>query len=173
MADKTELTREELEAAYPEIVQGIAKDAFDRGHGEGFAKGKSEGIAAGTEAERERIKAIRALGVAGHEELMETMLWDGKTTAAEAALKILAAEKGVREAKAKAFKSEAAATVKNPPTDTAENGGKTKEEKKGFEALVKEYQVEKKCSKAEAVRAVVKEHPEEHEEYLAQLNVKK
>lgn len=57
-----------------------------------FERGKTDGAA----AERERIKAVEAQAVPGHEALIAELKFDGKTTGPEAAVKVLAAEKEKR-----------------------------------------------------------------------------
>ena len=37
---------------------------------------------------------------------------------------------------------------------------------KGFEALVVDYQAEKKCSRGEAIREVARSHPDAHEKFV-------
>jgi hypothetical protein len=49
----------------------------------------------GAAAERERIQAVRAQSMKGHEALIETLAFDGKTTGPEAAVQVLAAEKAL------------------------------------------------------------------------------
>lgn len=50
-------------------------------------------IAEGAAAERERIVAVEAQSMAGHEDLIKTLKFDGKTTGPEAAVMVVAAEK--------------------------------------------------------------------------------
>jgi hypothetical protein len=59
------------------------------------AKAKTAGFEDGVKKERERLKAIDALALPGHETLIEQMKADG-TSAADAAGKIVAAEKEKR-----------------------------------------------------------------------------
>lgn len=49
--------------------------------------------AEGAEAERARIQAVREQSMPGHEELIEKLAFDGKTTGPEAAVQVLAAER--------------------------------------------------------------------------------
>lgn len=90
------LTLGELQAANPALVQAISADA--------------------STAERTRILAIEAQAMPGHEALVATLKADGKTTAPEAAVQILAAERAVLGVKAGALKSEAPAAVANAAT---------------------------------------------------------
>jgi ClpP class serine protease len=48
-------------------------------------------LAQGAQGERERVTAVRATLVAGHEKLVQQMVDDGKTTGAEAAVRMLGA----------------------------------------------------------------------------------
>lgn len=161
------MTVSELKEGYPDIIGAVEQAAYKTGHDEGYAKGKDEGLATGTEAERERIKAIDALSLPGHEKLISEMKYDGKTTAADAAVKIISAEKAIRETKLATFRGDSppvVATVEAPPDH---------EEKKDFNALVAEHQKEKGCGRAEAIKAIVATYPEAHKAYLASLKPQK
>lgn len=57
---------------------------------------RAEGNAAGATAERERIQAVEAVGLAGHSALINTLKFDGKTSGPEAAVAIIAAETKLR-----------------------------------------------------------------------------
>lgn len=160
-------TASELREAYPDIIAAIEQEARKAGYDEGHAKGKEGGLAEGKATERDRIKSIDALSLSGHEKLIEEMKYDGKTTAAEAAVKVLNAEKSLRETKLKEFKED------TPPVVDTVEAPPDQEEKKDFNTLVDEYQKEKGCSKTEAIKAVVAAHPEAHEAYLDSLKPKK
>lgn len=75
--------------------------AREEGRKEGLAAGKAESDKAvadtaraeGATAERARILGIEGLGLKGHEKLVGELKADGKTTPAEAAIKIVQAEK--------------------------------------------------------------------------------
>jgi ClpP class serine protease len=85
------LTLGELQAANPALVLAISADA--------------------STIERTRILAVEAQSMPGHEALIAAFKADGKTTAPEAAVQILAAEKAVLGAKAGALKADAPAAV--------------------------------------------------------------
>ena len=70
------LTIDSLRADHPEIAKEL--------------------LAEGATAERERIQAVLAQAMPGHEDLIQTMAFDGKTTGPEAAVAVLAAEKKIR-----------------------------------------------------------------------------
>lgn len=156
-------TASELREAYPDVIAVIEQEAHKKGYDEGHTRGRTEGLASGAETERERIKAIEGLSLAGHEKLVAEMKYDGKTTAAEAAVKVLTAEKGLRETKLQTFKEE------SPPVVPGAEIPPDREEKKDFNALVDAYQKEKGCSRTEAIKAVVAAHPDAHEAYLASM----
>lgn len=164
------MTKAELQEAYPEILAEIEQSAYKRGQDDGYAKGTKEGFEKGANAERERIKAVE--GVIAKSETpnnpdLASMKYDGKTTSSEAALKAIEFGFAFRENKKQAFKEDsppAVATVEAPP-DT--------EVKKGFMDLVDGYQKEKDCTRTEAIKAVVKDNPASHKEYLMSLKPKK
>lgn len=58
--------------------------------------GKAEGKKEGATAERERIQDVLAQSMPGHEKLVQALAFDGETTGAQAAVKVLAAEKEAR-----------------------------------------------------------------------------
>lgn len=72
-------------------------------HPELLANIQAEARAAGAKAEQERVAAVRAQSMPGHEALIEKLAADGKTTGPEAAMAVLAAERAAVEARGKAF----------------------------------------------------------------------
>lgn len=72
-------------------VKDVTRDALQSGNPALFNALQSEFMAAGATAELDRQKGVRATLVAGHEQLVETMANDGKTTPGEAAMRVLAA----------------------------------------------------------------------------------
>jgi len=82
-----EITLELIKAEYPDIVKALNE--------------------AGATAENQRIKDVRMQLVPGHEALVESMAFDGKSTGADAALAIVAAEKVIRASAAESFKKDA------------------------------------------------------------------
>lgn len=82
------ITREQLAAEAPDLLLALTE--------EGRAAGYAAGLTAGAENERNRIKEIEALAMPGHDALIAQLKFDGATTAGEAAMKILAAEKNTR-----------------------------------------------------------------------------
>lgn len=83
---------EQLKAEHPELVEAIAAEAT-AGHAEALEAARAEGAA----AEMQRIQDVRAQSLPGHEALIEQLAFDGKSSAADAALAIVNAEKAARE----------------------------------------------------------------------------
>lgn len=92
-----------------------------------FAQLQSEFTVAGATAERTRIQAVLAVGdgLPGHEKVLSALAYDGKTTAAEASMAVLDAEKGARAAAIRAHADDAPAAAK-PSAAPADTGAKTK-----------------------------------------------
>ena len=105
-----EITRDYIAAEHPAIADAFRKE----GENAAFSTenvGKIEDGAA--TAERERIQSVLETGEGhGQDELVKTLAFDGSTTAAEAALKILAADKVTRGDQLKAIKDDAPDPVK-------------------------------------------------------------
>lgn len=80
--------------------------------------------AEGAAAERERIQAIEATAIPGHEALIAAIKFDGKSTAGDAALAIVAAEKKVRTAQAAALSEDAPQPLPLAPVASVEPSDK-------------------------------------------------
>lgn len=89
-------------------------------HPELLAQIQAEAQTQGAKAEQDRIAAVRAQGMPGHEALIEKLAADGTTTGPQAAMAVLAAERATREAAAAAFLADApkAAESSAAPADT-------------------------------------------------------
>ncbi len=92
------LTREKLQAEAPELLQSL--------------------LAEGASAERARIQAVEGQLIPGHEALINTLKFDGKSSAGDAALAINAAERSARTAAAAAAAAEAPQPVPVVPAAT-------------------------------------------------------
>jgi signal peptide peptidase SppA len=90
------------------------KPAGEKAYSAALAAAKIEGAA----AERDRIAAVRGTLIPGHEALIETMAFDGVSSAADAALAIIGAEKQLRIGALSAIEDEAPPTV--PTLDAAD-----------------------------------------------------
>ena len=106
------MTLDEFKADHPELVEAITAEATI-----GMDAAVSAARVEGAAAERERIASVRATLIPGHEALIEQLAMDGASTAADAALAIVTAEKGIRQAYADTIIGEA-----NAPVDHADAG---------------------------------------------------
>lgn len=95
------LTIAQLEAQAPELLKSIREEAH------------AAGVAVGAKAERERIQAVEAALIPGHEKLIASLKFDGKTTGGDAALAVNGAEREIRE-------KQGAATNKDAPSPVAQ-----------------------------------------------------
>ena len=112
-ADNTPVSRESLERDHPSLFAQLRTEFS--------AAGEAAGAAAGAAAERQRIQAVLAQGAAmpGHAALVQQLAFDGKTTPAEAALQIIAAEQSARGAAAAAHAADAPPAARSSPAADA------------------------------------------------------
>lgn len=89
------VTREQLAAESPEVLAAI----------------QSESSLSAATAERARIRDVEAQSIPGHEALIASLKFDGKTTGPEAAVAVLAAEKASRRTAAADLASDAPKAV--------------------------------------------------------------
>lgn len=86
-----------LKAEHPELVAAITDEAVAALDLEAqLTAAREEGKKEGAKAERDRIADCRAMALAGHETLVETMAFDGQSTGADVAKAIVNAEKDLR-----------------------------------------------------------------------------
>lgn len=85
---------------------------LDAARAAGLAQGLAQGRTEGAAAERDRIAAVRAQTLPGHEALVDTLAADGQTTGPQAAAAVLAAERNLRETQARAEVSDAPKAAK-------------------------------------------------------------
>ena len=109
-----------FKAEYPAIAEALIAEGktsvdADKLRAEGHEKGKAEGHAAGASAERNRIQAIFALQTPGHEALIKNAMFDGQSTAGDAAQKIVAADNATRGNKLDALRKDGAEAGKVQP----------------------------------------------------------
>lgn len=89
-----------LQTQHPDAYAAIAATgsadkatAVEAARKEAHAAGRQEGVAEGIAAETQRVAAVFAVSLPGHEKLVQALALDGKTTGGEAAAQIIAAEK--------------------------------------------------------------------------------
>lgn len=90
------------------------------------AEATAAATAAGAAAERQRIADVRAQTLPGHEKLVETLAFDGKTTGPEAAMAVMAAERARVASAAAAHAADAPQAV--PHAAAPSDAGKSKAE---------------------------------------------
>lgn len=100
----------------PTIIQGsvMTKDELQAQHPTLAAELRADGA----KAERDRIQSIEAQTIPGHEALITSLKFDGKSSAGDAALAVLAAEKTARAAHATASANDAPLPVATAPAAT-------------------------------------------------------
>lgn len=112
---------EEIKTKYPEaykaiFAEGAAKAAEDMMPTEDCEKKKMDAKQEGAVAERGRIKAVLDLGakMPGHSDLVNALAFDGKTTAAAAAIALVDAEGAKKKGVLEALKGAAPAMAASP-----------------------------------------------------------
>lgn len=142
-ADNNHLNRSENMEFTLEILQEKAPDLLASIQDAARKEGLTEGLAQGAEQERDRIKAVRAQLMAGHEDLVESLMFDGTTTGDQAAVQILAAEKKIRNQAAAHLKADGIDPVETvepaAPAKKAANGILTKEQFEADAGLVEKF----------------------------------
>ena len=116
-----------LKKEHPEVAKALIDEGHAAGRAEGVTAGKAEGIVEGSQGERDRIKAVEAQALPGHEALIGELKFDGKTTGEQAAVRILQAErqKGTQQLdKLRADAAGAQTTATTPPADKPNAGDK-------------------------------------------------
>lgn len=107
----------------------ITRASFEQDHAPLFAQLRGEFAALGATQERERIQAVLAVGanLPGHEKLLNTLAFDGKTTAPEASMAVLKAEGEQRQAAIQSHQSDAPAAAKGSAAPS-DKGAMTKDQ---------------------------------------------
>lgn len=140
----------------PQADTQITRESLERDHAALFATLRTEFTAAGRQdgatAELARVKAVLAEGegMKGHQALVMQLALDGRTTGAEAAQAILAAERG---ALAKAAQSHAADAPPAAPSAPAKDDGEAPSRAQ-LAAKAEAYATEHKVSFVAACQAL-------------------
>lgn len=114
---ENQMNIETFKAEHPDLFEAIVNEAQA-----GMAAAVEQARTDGAAGERQRIADVRAQLIPGHEALIEGLAFDGKSSAADAALAIVNAEKGLRTTAAAALDAEAPPVV---PAVQEEEAGKT------------------------------------------------
>jgi signal peptide peptidase SppA len=125
----------------------------------GKAEGKAEGIIEGGNQERERIKAVEAALLPGHEKLIAELKADGKTSGAEAALKVITAEKEKKQRVGAQLREDAPSpiTPSDPGTEQAAEPNAKEVAAKAQAHQRSELAAGRECTTEQAVRHVRKQ----------------
>ena len=126
------------------------------------AEGEAAGRAAGSTAERERIQAVEAQAMPGHEALIAEMKFDGKTTGPEAAVAVLNAHRASLSKRREEMHADAPPVLASAEESAgtvavsyvAPAGYKTSAAGAELHAKAKAYQEQHGCAFTEAVKAV-------------------
>lgn len=110
----------------PVLLDNLKGSTMDRAtleqqHPALFAQLQTEFAATGATQERERIQAVMATAIPGHEALVQGLAFDGKTAPGDAAMAVLAAERQTRSAHATAMASEAPKPLAQAPAANVES----------------------------------------------------
>lgn len=116
----------------------------------GIATGNEQGRAEGAKAERERIQAVEAALLPGHEKLIAELKFDGKTSGPEAAQKVVEAEKALQAEKLTQMRSEAAGAVPASAPDLNADAAAASEKKPEIDAKTLADKASALVSKAKA-----------------------
>lgn len=100
-----DITLAMIKEKYPDIAAALRAEGADTA--------KPVLAAEAATAERERIKAVMAQAMPGHEKLINALAFDGKTTGPEAAVQVLSAERGTRSATLADIKADTPAPVQH------------------------------------------------------------
>ena len=159
-----ELTVETLKTLYPEVDSTIRAEAYATG----LAEGQKDAGGKATLADRIRITGILAAALGDEigpkaQALIESGITADQYKATGATLIVSAAdaEAQMKEKILAALNKTGASSLGADGKPIVPGG------KKDFETLVTEHEAANKSSHADAIRAVVRLHPEVHDEYVA------
>ncbi|RLB89185.1 MAG: hypothetical protein DRH26_12090 [Deltaproteobacteria bacterium] len=127
-----DITLEQLAKDAPDLLARIQTEARQAGYDEGLKVGATTEVA--------RIKDVLGQSMPGHEDLVDKLAFDGKTTGPDAAVQILAAEKKIRENKKEDLDDDAQDPVDHAvPKDKDNKIPATEEEFNTHAKLKKEF----------------------------------
>ncbi|MBI3582382.1 MAG: S49 family peptidase [Nitrospinae bacterium] len=130
------MDKNELKEKHPDIYKAV----YEEGRLSGIEDGKKTYQEAidnarkeGAVAEVSRIKAVKGQLISGHETLIESLAFDGKTTGPEAAVAVLDAEKKLRLKAIEGFKADG--SIKVPVTEPGDGSDVNTMKRKDFNIL--------------------------------------
>ncbi len=160
--DDMPITLESLKKENPEIYNAAFQE------GKKSVEGTMPDAVKAVEAERERMKSVKEQLQPGYESLIDAMMFDGKSTAGDAAVAINQAEKKKKESMLGKLNADKVDPL--PGAEGGASGTEKPEDKKDFDALVKEHSEKNGCTRAKSIIAIAKEHPEKHREWINKVN---
>lgn len=115
-AQAPEITQAFIAANHPDIAEAFRNEGAEASKNDNESA-LSAARAEGATAENERVQAVQAQLIPGHEALIQTLMFDGKTSGPEAAVQIVNAEKTARGNVMTSIKTEAPKPVAQPASD--------------------------------------------------------
>lgn len=107
-----EITLDLVKSQYPAIADALRAEGRD---GVDTQAIREEGAT----AERDRIQAVKAQSMPGHDDLIEALMFDGKTTGPEAAIQVLQAVRADGDKALTAVKNDSPGAIPNPAPPAA------------------------------------------------------
>ena len=140
VAPKDPIPKREVKTMGDPNATPITRASLEQDHAPLFAQIRAEFLSLGATQERERIQAVLAVGegLPGHGELLAGLAFDGKTTADQAGMAVLTAEKSARAAAVAAHSAEAPPAQK-PSTAPADKDKTQAQQVQEAQAYVKEH----------------------------------
>ncbi len=139
-------------------------DALSVEHAKGVEAGKLEGIEAGKKAEHERITSLGELATAGNKDMVDKFIADGKTTAPEAAVEILKAQKTANADGLEALKKQSPDAVDADIIDDT-----TGDTEKTLSQHVEAYMAANNVSKGTAITACSTLYPNAKNDFIVKI----
>lgn len=160
VTDLKTVTVEQIKENAPDVYNQILNEGVKQGEASGQQKFE-EGYQKGKADETKRIQAVEGAALPGHDELVQKLKFDGKTTGPEAAIQIVQAEKKSGANRLNKMINDAPNDVPNadPGSPSGNGSGNETAEQKKLR-LVSEYQKEHNCTLAQASLAVSKSNPD-------------
>jgi len=163
MKEVSMIESKEIKEKYPEVYSSIMEEGRKMAMDD-IEKKILEAKAEGVKEEMERIKGIFDLDNFGNDQITKEMMFDGKSTAGDAAIRYNNAEKALRSEKVNDLEVDSIEPVNQvePKIDG--------DDSRKFMEIVAEIQKEEKISKSKAIRKAVADYPKEHKIYLEEMN---
>lgn len=123
----------EFKDAHGELYLEVFADGVNKGRKEGAVSAQPEVISKAIATETARVKEVEAQCLVGHEELVNLLKYDGKTTGAQAAMMVLKAEKAIAADIQAKLKADSGSAAKAEPENSAKKTEGVEKWTKDFE----------------------------------------